>query len=477
MSRSVDHAYASPKVHESTTELLQSGGSPTRIRFAIIALSMCMSLILYLDRFALAPITSTLLVDLELTKEEFGRRSMWFFWLYAIFQVPAGALADRFGARKMLAIYVIAWSVATMALGFVQGLVGLIGLNAAMGAAQAGAYPAAGSFLKRWANPTARAKANSLVAAGGRIGALVAFAITAWLALQLKGMFGVGQGWRLTLILYGMLGIVWATVFWFFFRDRPSEHPGCNQAEVDLIGPEPAVPAASKTPVTEMLRTLVSLLTSSNVWLLSLSGFLVNVGWIFLTTWQTVYIMEKFAPQLREMFPNIAEGANLEDMKQVIAGRLTALVLFAGMTGGIVGGIAADIFRRRLGPIWGRRVPGMLAGGLAGAAYLSFQYVGDIWLFVALMLIVSFTVDFGLGSLWATYQDIGGRHVGSVLGFANMWGNFGAGLCGWYYGWLADGKNWTLVFTISAIALFAMSISWLAVNPTVTLQKEPAVDQ
>ncbi|QDU29133.1 D-galactonate transporter [Anatilimnocola aggregata] len=469
MSRSVDQAYASPQVHDAEVRLLQPGGSPTRVRYYIIALSMCMSLILYLDRFALAPITSTLLVDLDLTKEEFGRRSMWFFWLYAIFQVPAGALADRFGARKMLAIYVVAWSLATMALGFVQGLVGLIGLNAVMGAAQAGAYPAAGSFLKRWANPTARAKANSLVAAGGRIGALVAFAITAWLAVKLKGTFGVEQGWRLTLAVYGILGIVWATAFWLFFRDHPSEHPGCNQAEIDLIGREPPAPVRAPFPVA-------GLLLSSNVWLLSLSGFLVNVGWIFLTTWQTVYIMEKFSPQLREMFPNLAEGANLQDMKQVIAGRLTAFVLFAGMTGGIVGGIAADIFRRKLGPIWGRRVPGIIAGSVAGTAYLSFQFVNDIWIFVALMLVVSFTVDFGLGSLWATYQDIGGRHVGSVLGFANMWGNFGAGLCGWYYGWLADNKNWPLVFTISAIALFVMSASWFLVDPTKTLQKEVEPD-
>ncbi|WP_425613773.1 MFS transporter [Anatilimnocola sp. NA78] len=466
MSQSVDHAYSSPRVLESTAEVTTPGGSsPTRVRFAVIALSMCMSFVLYLDRFALNPITSTIVKDLGISNESFGYGNMLFFYLYALFQVPAGALADRFGARRMLAIYVLTWSAATIALGFVPGLIGLLGLRAVMGAAQAGAYPAAGSFLKRWANPTARAKANSLVAAGGRIGALVAFAVTAWLALQLRGFLGIEQGWRGVLVIYGLLGMAWVVVFWLFFRDRPSEHPWCNQAEVELIGHEPPAPVSAGLPIVDLLK-------SANVWLLSASGFLTNVGWIFLATWQTVYIMEKFAPQLREMFPNIPAGANLDDMKQVIAGRLSALVLFAGMAGGVVGGIAADLFRRKLGPIWGRRVPGMLAGGLAGAAYLTFPYVGDIRVFVGLMLIVSFTIDFGLGSLWATYQDIGGRHVGSVLGFANMWGNLGAGLCGWFYGRLADKQDWPLVFTISAIALLCMSISWLAVNPTVPLQKE-----
>src|SRR5689334_6563894 len=115
MSRSVDHAYAAPQVSD-TTAALQSR-QPTNVRYRIIALSMCMSLILYLDRFALNPITATLLRDLGINKEEFGRGNLIFFWAYALFQVPAGALADRYGARRMLALYVIAWSLATTALG------------------------------------------------------------------------------------------------------------------------------------------------------------------------------------------------------------------------------------------------------------------------------------------------------------------------------------------------------------------------
>lgn len=463
MSRSVDHAYASPQVNDLQNPQGSASGATT-VRFRIIALSMGMSLILYLDRFALNPITATIVKDLGITKEDFGWGNLAFFWLYALFQVPAGWLADRYGARRMLAIYVIAWSLTTIALGFVTGLVGLIGLRALMGAMQAGAYPAAGGYLKRWANPAARAKANSLVSAGGRIGALLAFLLTAWLAIQLQQRFGLAQGWRGTLAIYGGLGILWTALFWWYFRDQPSEHPGCNAAEVSIIGSEPLRPAAVSLPID-------AILSSPNVWLLSLSGFLVNVGWIFLTAWQTTYILERFSVQLQAMFPSITTEQGMTAFKEVAAGRFTALAFCAGITGGVCGGIAADVFRRRLGPIWGRRVPGMLAGSLSGLAYLACQFITDVWVFVGLMLLISFLIDFGLGSLWATYQDFGGRHVGSVLGFANMWGNLGAGLCGWYYGRLADQDNWPLVFTISSLALFGMSISWLFVNPTITLEQ------
>lgn len=468
MSRSVDQKHASPLVNDLASPF-DSEPPPTSVRYRIVALSISMSLILYLDRNALGPITASIVSDLGITNAEFGQGNAWFFWMYALFQVPAGMLADRFGARRMLTIYVIAWSLATIALGFVPSLFGLIGLRGLMGAAQAGAYPAAGSYLKRWANPTARAKANSFVAAGGRLGAVVAFAVTALISIQFKEYLGLAQGWRGTLVLYGVLGICWAAFFWWYFRDQPSEHPSCNATEMAIIGSDPPIAKPQPLPVLAML-------SNRNVWLLSFSGFLVNVGWIFIAAWQTKYILVTFLPQLKSLFPNTTSEEGMADLAEWAAGVATAAPLLAGMCGGITGGIAADMFRRRLGPIWGRRVPGLLAGTLAACGYLLCPLVTDVWVFVGLMLFISFTIDFGLGSLWATYQDIGGRHVGSVLGFANMWGNFGAGLCGWYYGQLADKQQLPLVFTISAVALLLMSASWLLVDPTITLPSTDKAD-
>jgi len=459
MSQSVDHAYASPQVSDlgkQPGDLLR----PTSVRFRIIALSMGMSLVLYLDRFALAPITTTICTDLSISKETFGWGNFAFFLAYALLQVPAGALADRFGARRMLALYVVAWSLATIALGFVYGSLSLILLRIVMGAMQAGAYPAAGGYLKRWTSPTARAKANSLVAAGGRIGALLAFLTTAWVALQFQQRLGFEQGWRGALAIFGCLGLIWAVGFWWYFRDQPAEHRGCNAAELAVIGSDS--PPAVSAPLA-----VVAVLSNWNVWILSLSGFLTNVGWIFLTAWLPTYLLDNYSEQLKALFPGQAGAAGFKD---VLAGMLTAVTACAAIAGGVSGGIAADFFRRRFGPIWGRRVPGLLAGGISAVMYVACHFVSDVRLFMLLTLLIAYTIDFGLGSLWATYQDIGGRHVGSVLGFANMWGNLGAALCGWFYGRLADQDNWPLVFTISAIALFTMSASWLLVNPTRTLE-------
>src|SRR5579862_692469 len=110
-----------------------------------------MSMLLYLDRYALSSVTSTLLGELHVTKEELGRTGFFsFFFAYALLQVPAGWLSDTFGARRMLAIYVAVWSLATMSMGLVNGLAAIFFVRFLLGVSQAGAYPTAASLLKRW---------------------------------------------------------------------------------------------------------------------------------------------------------------------------------------------------------------------------------------------------------------------------------------------------------------------------------------
>jgi nitrate/nitrite transporter NarK len=92
--------------------------------------------------------------------------------------------------------------------------------------------------------------------------------------------------------------------------------------------------------------------------------------------------------------------------------------------------------------------------------------VDDLWVFLALMCVIYFLTDFGLGALWATYQDIGGNNAGSVLGFANMCGNLGAAYFGVQIGYLADAKQWPLVFVISAASFAIVAACWFFVDPT-----------
>ena len=89
--------------------------TPSRVRGRIIAVSMAMAFILYLDRICLAEIVKAVSFQQEvaLTKEQIGRVLGVFFFSYALFQVPAGWASDRLGARPMLTLYIVLWSLFT----------------------------------------------------------------------------------------------------------------------------------------------------------------------------------------------------------------------------------------------------------------------------------------------------------------------------------------------------------------------------
>jgi ACS family glucarate transporter-like MFS transporter len=458
--------------YESPNKQIDSGRpasqvSPTGIRYLVIVLGMAMSVLLYLDRFALSPATDSILRELHLTKGEFGRTYFAFFFAYALLQVPAGWLSDRFGARGTLALYVVGWSLATVGLGLANGLVAIVLLRIALGATQAGAYPAAASLLKRWIPPTARGRANTCVAMGGRAGGLIAFFCTPLLMIVVGHWLGWETGrWRAVFVLYGSLGFVWAALFWWLFRDLPRLHPWCNAAEVDLIGQgQPVGPPAGRQP--PRLRALAE---SPEVWLVCGCNCAVNLGWIFLATWLPQYLVESHGSELAEIMSQFYAKywpqyrpeaiASPGGEKMAVAGIMTALTGLTGIFGGLIGGASTDLLVRRFGLAWGRRLPGLCAGGIVCGLYFVASQLHDVWLFVGSMVLISFTIEFGLGASWAIYQDIAGRHVASVLGIGNMCGNLAAGVFAWLIGVLAEKGNWQTVFYISAVAMALNSVCW-----------------
>src|SRR5437870_8491843 len=114
---------------------------PTWVRYRVVLLCMVMSFLLYLDRFCLSFIERFLKEDLGISDRQIGWLFFAFSWAYALGQVPSGWLSDRWGARKMLVLYIILWSLPTALMGFAASFAVVLLLRLACGVAQAGAYP------------------------------------------------------------------------------------------------------------------------------------------------------------------------------------------------------------------------------------------------------------------------------------------------------------------------------------------------
>ncbi len=150
--------------------------TPSRVRWVILGVTTLASVLLYVDRICLAEVLKYESVKqaLQLDDSKIAWSLSAFFWSYALGQVPGGWVSDRFGARLMMTIYILSWSLFTAMTGWAIGFVMLFALRLSVGIAQSGAYPTSGGILSRWIPISQRGMASSIVAFGGRVGGAMA---------------------------------------------------------------------------------------------------------------------------------------------------------------------------------------------------------------------------------------------------------------------------------------------------------------
>jgi len=346
-----------------------------------------------------------------------------FFFTYALFQIPMGSLADRYGARKVLALSIAGWSLVTMATGFVLGFYALLGIRLLLGISESSAYPAAAGLVKNWAMPKERGLCSSIVAFGGRVGGAIAPWLTAALAAGLIGIPVVEwaisptpaspgpdgkppENWRGVFVVYGFCGLFVALLFWLVVRDRPTQANLSSDSPSEP--PSPVREERANKPERSFFQLLGVLARSRNMWLSGSAQFGVNFGWAFIVTLLPTYLNEVFGTPLKEVGP------------------MQSTALTIGVLGMACGGVFTDLLRRWLGPKYGRSIP--IGIGLSGCAVVFFVVpnLPTAWTVVFALGIMAFLVDLHNPSVWSFSQDVGGKNVGAALGWGNMWGNLGA---------------------------------------------------
>jgi MFS family permease len=415
----------------------------SNVRWLVVLAVTLTSVLLYLDRICISEVLKydSARRDLHLDDAQIAWSYSAFFIAYALAQVPSGWFADRFGVRSLLTLC-----------GWAASFGALFVLRLGIGLAQAGAYPTSGSLLSRWVPLARRGMASSLVAFGGRLGGVIAPKLTTELIVALGS-------WRPVMVIYGAAGCLAAVAYWAVVRDRPDEHPRCNAAELALIGRgrRPTSDREQAGHLAQTVAMLAGLMKSGGMWLMCLSQFTTNVGWAFLITWLPAYLTKSL------------------QVSNELGASMTSVVLFTGMAGMLAGGYVTDWATRRLGLRWGRSLPLVASRFMAAAAFLLVGHLDSPWAVVAAFAVVAFSTDIGVAGTWAFMQDVGGRYVGAVLGWGNMWGNFGAAVSPFLPRWLGvspESTNWNAVFVACAGAFVISGLASLGIDATKPVVRE-----
>ena len=154
--------------------------------------------------------------DLALTATQTGLILSSFFLGYAFMQMPGGLLADKFGAKKVLLMAVIVWSIFTGLTAVAWSLAAMVVVRFLFGIGEGGFQPAASKIIATVFPENERSKAMSVMLASGAIMAMLVPILSAFLLTTV--------GWRPIFVVCGILGAVIAILYWKYIK-LPSEEP------------------------------------------------------------------------------------------------------------------------------------------------------------------------------------------------------------------------------------------------------------
>ena len=303
------------------------------------------------------------------------------------------------------------------------------------GAGEAGAFPSMSRAIFSWIPLKERGLITGINFSGSRLGAAFALPAVAWLIDAF--------GWRLSFVLLGAIGVLWAVVWFLLFRDEPEDHPALSEKEKQYIieNRQKVSEKAQKIPFRTIIR-------SKNMWLAMGQYFASNFTFFFALTW---------------LFPHLKSKYQLEALE---AGFYASAPLVFGALGNWFSGWLVDYIYRLGKWRYSRVVPATAGFLLAAVGLVLSVYSEDVFLAVCFLSLAIFGADMTLPPSWSMCVDIGRKHSGAVSGTMNMAGNVGSFLTALAFPYL---KDWTgsvtpFFFAGAVLNLIAV-VMWFGVRP------------
>ncbi len=428
------------------------------LRWLLIFWLFVLSAVAYLDRVNISIAGQAIAKEFHLNNIQLGWLFSAFVLGYALFQAPAGRIADKVGARTVLGLAVLWWAVFTSAITFVSPAIGglvitLIGIRFVLGMGEAVVYPASNCIVSAWIPTSERGIANGIIFAGVGFGAGLAPPVITYTLLH--------YGWRASFWVSATMGIIAGVMWLFIARDTPAEHPWASQDEQQCIAA--GLPRGKHTTGAPQLGW-GEIVKDRNVRALSFSYFTYGYAVYIFFSWFFIYL-------------NSVRGL---DMKK--SSLYTMLPFIAMAIASPIGGWLSDRITRTRGKRAGRCGLAAVAMAFCGVFLAAGAEVSSVALAVVVLAGGAGALYISQSSFWSVSADIGGASAGSVSGVMNMGCQLGGAISSSLTPWIAQRFGWTTSFLFAAALALAGGAAWLLVysngsshvGEIVSAQVEPA---
>jgi len=367
-----------------------------KIRWTIVVMLLFSYAFMYMARTAVSLTGPLMMQDNGWSATQFGLVSTAFFIGYALTMFPAGWLADKFGATKVISVGILTWAVFTFFSPFASSIGFFIFIRILVGIGQGVTLPSASSVMAKWVPKKEAATAQGICQIGTPLGTTLSM----FIGVQIIAAFG----WKYVFYIFAFLGPIWVAVWLKNGKDRPDLHKGLTKEEFNYITADQKTASGSTTALPPLPTPLV--VKNKNVWAATIAYFCFTYVFYLLLTWLPTYLA-------------LGRGFTL-----VKSGYFTAIPYMVAWFTYPLGGILADKAAEKFGQGGRKLMPviGMLFGGVC----LFFgANVPSAGLAIALISASMGFLTLTQGGFFSLPTIFAPRNVGTLVGLYGFIGTMG----------------------------------------------------
>ena len=356
--------------------------------WAILGLLLLATMLMYMDRQALAQQKSEILGALHLTNEDYGQLEQGFGLAFAVGGIITGIIADRVSPRWLYPAVLLGWSTVGFATGWVTSYNELFACRVLLGFFEAGHWPCALVTAQRLLARRDRPLGNSIFQSGASLGAIA----TPIVVLVL--MTDAPDSWRLPFRVIGSLGVLWVVAWLAAIRPRDLELDlGAMPAlspENESLGPSVVDDPAA---IRDRFRTFARRFTALVVVVIT-----INLCWQYFRAWMP--------GMLRDQYEYTQSEVQIFSMAYYLAtdvGCLTVGFLVKWLT---TRGVS--VHRARMGMF--------LACAILTSLCMVAAFLPASWLLLVVLLLIGFGSLGQFPVYYAFSQELSAQRMGKITG-------------------------------------------------------------
>ncbi len=413
-------------MHKATRIELFSFSTPQMRAFHLtwMAFFVC-----FFGWFACAPLMPVIKGEFGLTKDQIANINIAAVAVTILVRLIIGPMCDRFGPRKAYTGLLLLGALPVIGVAFSQSYEAFLFFRLAIGAIGA-SFVITQFHTSVMFAPNVVGTANATAAGWGNLGGGMAQTLMP-LILAAIVLMGVEQslGWRIALVVPGVLMVIMSFFYWRYTQDCPEGNYSELRASGEMV-------SSGKREGFQSFKLAAS---NYRVWLLFLTyGACFGVE-IFIHNMAALYYVDKFGLSLK------AAG--------FAAGSFGLLALFARA----MGGLFSDRVAQKRG-LNGRTALlfALIVG--EGVGLLCFSLMDSAALAVAAMLVFGLFTHMACGATYALVPFIDRKALGGVAGIIGAGGNVGAVAAGFLMKGTASTQECLFILSIFVIATAVCSL-------------------